>query len=164
MSLTFSENDSLFCFFSSSLNSVYLTNNSLAFSQRLQSSGAAGVNSSTHNPPPPPVEMECVRAASVGTLACVFNASLRGGMGMQPVSGSGHIQYAGITPGSSEEMRTSALSLASRAMDKIKKQKNKNKKWPEQNGPSRRVWCLPRRLSKEGNHGEDGRVEGIAGG
>lgn len=73
------------------------------------------MNSSTHNPPP--VEMECVRAASVGTVACVFNASLRGGMGMQPVSGSGHIQYAGITPGSSEEMRTLALSLAPRAVD-----------------------------------------------
>lgn len=32
-------------------------------------------------------------------------------MGLQPVSGSGHIQYGGITPGSSEEMRTPALSL-----------------------------------------------------
>lgn len=69
---------------------------------------AARVNSSTHNPP----GGNGVRAhAPVGTMACVFNASLRGGMGMQPVSGSGHIQYGGITPGSSEEMRTPALSL-----------------------------------------------------
>lgn len=114
------------------------------------------MNSSTHNPPP--VEMECVRAASVGTVACVFNASLRGGMGMQPVSGSGHIQYAGITPGSSEEMRTLALSLASRAVDKKIFLKMARAKVPI--SPQ----CLPRRLSEEGNLGEDGRLEGIAGG
>lgn len=95
----------------------------------------------------PPVETECMRAASVGTVPCVFNASLRGGMGMQPVSGSGHIQYAGITPGSSEEMRTLALSLPSRAVDK----KN-NQKWREQKCPSRRSVCpvdSPRREISE---------------
>lgn len=114
------------------------------------------MNSSTHNPPP--VEMECVRAASVGTVACVFNASLRGGMGMQPVSGSGHIQYAGITPGSSEEMRTLALSLAPRAVDTFFFLKMARAKVPI--SPQ----CLPRRLSEEENLGEDGRLEGIAGG
>lgn len=89
-----------------------------------------------------------MRAASVGTVPCVFNASLRGGMGMQPVSGSGHIQYTGITPGSSEEMRTLALSLASRAVDK----KKKKQKWREQKWPSRRSVCpvdSPRREISE---------------
>lgn len=60
-------------------------------------------------PPPSLVEIECARAC--GDSGCVFNASLRGGMGMRPVSGSGHIQYRGITPGSSEEMRTHSLPL-----------------------------------------------------
>lgn len=50
---------------------------------------------------------ECVRACGDG--GCVFNASLRGSAGMQLLSGSGHVQYRGITPGSSEEMRTLAF-------------------------------------------------------
>lgn len=104
----------LVCFFlSEPHNYVYLTHNSLTFSETAEMQ-AAGVNSSTHNP-------NGVRVhASEGTVAWVFNASLRGGMGTQSVSGSGHIQYGGITPGSSEEMRTLALSRTSRTVDKNK--------------------------------------------
>lgn len=54
--------------------------------------------------PQSPGGNECVSACGDGS--CVFNASLLGGMGMRLLSGSGHIQYRGITPGSSEEMRT----------------------------------------------------------
>lgn len=58
--------------------------------------------------------------SACGDGGCVFNASLLGGMGMRLLSGSGHIQYRGITPGSSEEMRTLSLSPSLRVsvMDK----------------------------------------------
>lgn len=49
------------------------------------------------------------RTSACGDSGDVFNASLLGGMGMQLLSGSGHIQYRGITPGSSEEMKNSRL-------------------------------------------------------
>lgn len=62
--------------------------------------------------PQSPGGNECVSACGDGS--CVFNASLLGGMGMRLLSGSGHIQYRGITPGSSEEMRT--LSFPSRSV------------------------------------------------
>lgn len=58
--------------------------------------------------PRSPGGTECVCAC--GDSGCVFNASLLGGSGMQFVSGSGHIQYRGITPGSSEEMRSLSSS------------------------------------------------------
>lgn len=60
--------------------------------------------------PQSPGGNECVCAC--GDSGCVFNASLLGGMGMRLVSGSGHIQYRGITPGSSEEMKTLSPSLS----------------------------------------------------
>lgn len=53
------------------------------------------------------------RTGACGDSGGVFNASLLGGMGVQLLSGSGHIQYRGITPGSSREMKNSlSLSLS----------------------------------------------------
>lgn len=54
------------------------------------------------------------RTSACGDSGGVFNASLLGGMGVQLLSGSGHIQYRGITPGSSREMKNS-LSLGKTA-------------------------------------------------
>lgn len=66
--------------------------------------------------PQSPGGNECVSAC--GDSGCVFNASRLGGMGIQFLSGSGHIQYRGITPGSSEEMRAFSLFPSHSAMDK----------------------------------------------
>lgn len=67
--------------------------------------------------------------SACGDGSCVFNASLLGGMGMRLLSGSGHIQYRGITPGSSEEMRTLfPLSLCVSVMDKTNHATKKKKK------------------------------------
>jgi len=88
------------------LNSVYLTNNSRTFPMTTEQGAVGGglifpqfLGGS-----------ECVSAC--GNSGCVFNASLLGGMGIGLLSGSGHIQYRGITPGSSEEMRTRSSPLA----------------------------------------------------
>lgn len=88
------------------------------------------------------------------TVACVFNASVRGGTGLQPVSGSGHVQYGGITPGSSEEMRTPALSLHVLCRDR--KQNRGSKKCS-----SRHSVC-PVDSPRRSNLGEDARFKGIA--
>lgn len=94
---------------SKALHSVYLTNNSHTFPMTTGQGSRGGELIYPQSPSPSLVEIECARAC--GDSGCVFNASPRGGMGMQPVSGSGHIQYRGITPGSSEEMRTHSLPL-----------------------------------------------------
>lgn len=68
--------------------------------------------------PQSPAGNESVCACRDGS--CVFNASLLGGMGMRLLSGSGHIQYRGITPGSSEEMRILSSPLSSVSLRWIK--------------------------------------------